>query len=220
MSILKANIITFLNRCMEDDVSPADATEAIKLCLRDLSSLGLLDGVDTTITLNLDDSGELKTSDLDLYFDVPDEYKDIETIALSDTAFTDSEADTRLDSAETYDPLVVFYKEHEEYRKAMALSAITGTPTQYSEYEKQIYLYPPPDKAYDVLVEFQKYDDQDPDNIEFDDEFSNCIKFGSVYFYAMMKSRERYATIWKPQYENEKQFCLLNKKKQKLFVKE
>jgi hypothetical protein len=225
MSILKTDIETFLNTCLEDDVLAADLSEAIKLCLRDISNMGLLNGEDDSITLNLDDDGELKVIGengvvaLDRSFDVPDGYKDVVSILLSDTVFTGDVADARLDSAAIYDPLVPFSGGHEEYLACMAESTSKSTPEQYSEYDGKFFLYPPPDAAYDVLIKYQKYDSQDPDDIEFGDEFSNAIKYGTLYFYAMMKGRERYMNIWGQKYENEKEFRRINKKHQPSIVR-
>lgn len=192
MAILKASIESFINVCMEDGISAASLTEAIKLCLRDLSNIGLLVGSDTSQTL----------SDGDLTLNIPDEYKDVLSIQLKD------------DSDVFQDPLIALSGGQEEYRLLMADSTTTSTPEYYSEYDGAFYLYPPPDDDYTVNIEYQKYDDQDDTAIEFGDEFSNALKFGSLYFYAMMKSRERYVALWGPKYEAEKEIRRLNMNKQ------
>ena len=212
MTLLLADVESFLNSCFENGVTADDLAAALKLCMRDISNMGLLDGSDDTITLNLDSGGELSVGDLS--FDVPEDYKHVESILLSDTVFTGAVANARLASAAIYDPLIPFPGGHEEYRRYISDSTTRGTPEYYSEYNGKIYLYPPPDKAYDVLMEFQKYDSQDEDAIEFGDEFSNAIKFGTAYFYALMKRRKEYVDIWGPQYQNEKEFRRLNKRTQ------
>ena len=191
-SITKADIETFINACMEDDITAASLTEAIKLCMADISNTGLLVGSDTTQTLE----------DGDLTLDTPDYYKDVLNILLTD------------DGDLLKDPLIALSGGHEEYRRLMADSTSTGTPKYYSEYNGSFYLYPPPDDDYTVNIEYQKYDDQDADDIEFDGEFSNALKFGSLYFYAMMKSRDRYVALWGPKYEVEKEMRRLNMNKQ------
>ena len=192
MAILKADIEAFINVCMEDGISAASLTEAVKLCLRDISNIGLLVGSDTTKVL----------ADGDLSLAVPDEYKDVLSIQLTD------------DGDVLQDPLIALSGGHEEYRLLMADSTTTGTPEYYSEYDGAFYLYPSPDDDYTVNIEYQKYDDQDDTAIEFGEEFSNALKFGSLYFYAMMKSRERYVALWGPKYEVEKEIRRLNMKKQ------
>jgi len=192
MAILKADIEAFINVCMEDGISAASLTEAVKLCLRDISNIGLLVGSETTQTL---ESG-------DLTLDVPDEYKDVLNIQLTD------------DGDVLQDPLIALSGGQEEYRLLMSESNSTNTPEYYSEYDGAFYLYPPPDDDYTTNIEYQKYDDQNPDSIEFGDEFSNALKFGSLYFYAMMKSRERYVALWGPKYEYEKEIRRLNMNKQ------
>lgn len=177
---------------MEEAIAAASLTEAIKLCLRDISNIGLLEGSDTTQTLELGD----------LTLVVPDEYKDVLTIQLTD------------DGGILQDSLIALSGGYEEYLLLMSDSVTTRTPEWYSEYDGSFYLYPPPDDDYTVSIKYQKYDDQDDTAIEFGDEFSNALKFGSLYFYAMMKSRERYLNIWGPKYEVEKEMRRLNMKKQ------
>jgi hypothetical protein len=192
MAILKASIESFINVCMEDGISAASLTEAIKLCLRDISNIGLLVGSDTDQTL----------ADGDLLLTVPAEYKDVLSIQLTD------------DGGLLQDPLEAVSGGYDEYLLLMADSVTTGTPDYYSEYDGSFYLYPPPDDDYTVNIAYQKYDNQDDTDIEFGDEFSNALKFGSLYFYAMMKSRERYVALWGPKYEVEKEMRRLNMKKQ------
>jgi hypothetical protein len=265
MAILKANIETFLNTCLEDDVTAADLAEAIKLCLRDISNMGLLWKLDNTKSL----------SDESTFIELPAEYKDILSIVLVDaaslgaiTAFATSDAGAKtqvtstahglsdgdiitltgtinydgsyvveqkatntfvipiayvaddatgmwmLNSAETEDPLIAFSGGWREYLENTAESTSIGTPEQYVEHNGKIYLYPPSDGDYGVLLEYQKYDTQDPDVIEFGDEFSNCIKYGTLFFYAMMKGRERYVNLWGQKYEVEKEFRRINMKHQ------
>jgi hypothetical protein len=189
--ITKTDIESFINDCMEDDIASTSLAEAIKLCLRDLSNIGLLQATDSSIDLD----------DTTIYFNIPTDCKNIETINLTDS------------SGNKKEPLVAFPGGHSEYLECMADSTSTSTPEYYSESQGKVYLYPPSDDDYDVVVEYQKYDNQDPDNIEFGGEFSNALKFGSLYFYAMMKGRERYVSLWGQKYEVEKEFRRLNLKK-------
>ena len=188
VSITKEDIEDFINVCMEDGISATSLAEAIKLCLADISNIGLLVGLDASQTLD----------DEDLTLSVPDRYKDVLDIQLTD------------DGGSLEEPLIALSGGHEEYRRLMAESTTKNTPIYYSEYNGAFYLYPPPKEDYTVNIEYQKYDSQDPDDIEFGDEFSNALKFGSLYFYAMMKSRERYVKLWLPKYQNEKEMRRLN----------
>jgi len=265
MAILKASIEAFINSCMEDSISAANLTEAIKLCMSDISNLGLLQKLDNTLTLEEGDT----------FISVPDGYKDILSLVLVDadslqaiTAFATSDAglktkvtsaahglsdddvititgttnyngshiveqsDTNtyviptayvaddatgmwmLNLADTEDPLIAFSDGWAGYLYAMSDSVSVDTPKYYVENNGKIYVYPPSDGDYGILLDFQKYDDQDDTAIEFGDEFSNALKFGSLYFYAMMKGRERYIKLWGGKYEVEKEMRRLNMKKQ------
>jgi hypothetical protein len=115
-----------------------------------------------------------------------------------------------LNLADTKEPLIAFPGGWADYLFDMSESITTGTPEQYVENNGKIYVYPPSDGDYGVLLEFQKYDNQDDTAIEFGDEFTNALKFGSLYFYAMMKGRERYVNLWGGKYEHEKEMRRLN----------
>ena len=41
-NVTKADIETFINACMEDDITDVSLTEVIKLCMADVSNIGLL----------------------------------------------------------------------------------------------------------------------------------------------------------------------------------
>lgn len=265
MTILKASIESFINVCLEDAIKAADLTEAVKLCMADISNVGLLQKLDNTLALAVDDT----------FISVPSGYKDILSIALVDadslmaiTAFATSDAGAKtqvtsaahglsdddvvtitgttsyngshiveqkttntyvipvayvandatgmwmLNLADTETPLKAFSDGWDGYQRAMSESVTKGTPEFYVENNGKIYVYPPSDTDYGVLLEYQKYDDQDDTAIEFGDEFTNALKFGTLYFYAMMKSRERYLNIWGPKYEHEKEMRRLNRNKQ------
>ena len=264
MTILKASIESFINVCMEESITAASLTEAIKLCMADISNIGLLQKLDNTLALAANDT----------FISVPSRYKDILSITLVDddkiqaiTAFASSDAGLKtqvtsaahglsddnvvtvtgntsyngsqiveqkttntyvipvafvadgtgvwmLNLADTETPLIAFSDGWDGYQYAMAESVSKSTPEFYAENNGKIYVYPPSDTDYGVLLEYQKYDDQDDTAIEFSDEFSNALKFGSLYFYAMMKSRERYLNIWGPKYEHEKEMRRLNRNKQ------
>lgn len=261
MAIVKASIESFINACLEDAIPAASLTEAIKLCMQDLSNMGLLLAMDNTKTLALQST----------FLDVPTKYKDLLSLTLVDadslkaiTVFATSDGGTKtqvtcaahglsnddvititgttsyngswvveqkatntfviptafvandatgmwmLNVADQEDPLIAVPGGWQEYLQAMADSVSTSTPKYYIEQGKKIYVYPPSDGDYGVLMEYQKYDNQDDTAIEFGDEFTNVLKYGSLYFYAMMKGRERYVALWQQKYENEKEFRRLN----------
>ncbi len=265
MTILKVSIESFINVCMEEAISAASLTEAIKLCMADISNIGLLQKLDNTLALAANDT----------FLSLPDRYKDILSITLVDadkiqaiTAFATSDGGAKtqvtsaahglidgnvvtitgstsyngshiieqkatntfvipvafvaddatgvwmLNLADTEEPLIAFSDGWDGYQRAMSESVSKRTPEFYVENNGKVYVYPPSDTDYGVLLEYQKYDDQDDTVIEFGDEFSNALKFGSLYFYAMMKSRERYLNIWGPKYEHEKEMRRLNMNRQ------
>ncbi len=265
MTILKASIESFINVCMEDAISATSLTEAIKLCMTDISNIGLLQKLDNTLALAANDT----------FLSLPDRYKDLLSITLVDadkiqaiTAFATSDGGTKtqvtssahgltdgdvvtitgttsydgshiieqkatntfviptayvaddatgvwmLNLADTEYPLTAFSDGWDGYRLAMSESTTKRTPEFYVENNGKLYVYPPADTDYGVLLEYQKYDNQDDTAIEFGDEFSNALKFGSLYFYAMMKTRKRYLKIWGPKYEVEKEIRRLNRNKQ------
>lgn len=264
MAITKASIESFINACMEDAISAASLTEAIKLCMQDLSNMGLLLALDNTKTLSAQST----------FLDVPAKYKDLLSLTLVDadnlkaiTAFATSDAGAKtqvtcaahgllddgvititgttnydgsyvveqkttntfviptayvandamgmwmLNTIDQEDPLRAIPGGWQEYLQAMADSVSVDVPEYYIEQNKKLYIYPPSDGDYGVLIEYQKYDNQDDTKIEFGDEFTNALKYGSLYFYASMKGRERYMQIWGGMYGTEKEMRRLNLKR-------
>ena len=191
-AITKTDIETFINACMEDDITAVDLAEAIKLCMQDLSNLDFLEDEDTTQSLS---SG-------DTYLNCPDKHKNIEEIQLEDS------------SGDLLDPLIPFSGGYREYLRSMGESQSNGTPENYCEKNGKLYVYPPADGDYDVTIAYSKYDGQDEDNIEFGPEFFNALKYGCCFFYATMKARTRYTEVWGPLYATEKELRRLNKKRQ------
>ena len=191
-SVTKADIQAFINECMEDAISTTALALAIKLCLRDLSNFNFLKATDTSQSLTASDT----------YLDCPEDYKDIDEIQL-----TDAEGDL-------LDPLIAFSGGYKEYLREMGSSQSNGIPEYYSEYNGKFYIYPPADGTYTVAIAYSKYDSQDEDNIEFGPEFTNAIKFGACFYYAMMKARSSYINVWGPAYAAEKELRRLNMKQQ------
>lgn len=192
MAITKADIEAFVNASMEESISSANLAEIIKLCMRDLSNFNFLQGEDTTQTLS---SG-------DAFLTCPDYYKDIEEIQLTDS------------SGDKLEPLDPFSGGYKEYLRCMGESQSNGEPQYYCERNGKFFIYPPADGDYDVTITYYRYDSQDEDNIEFNANFFNALKFGCCYFYALMKARTRYIDIWESRYREEKEMCRLNMKQQ------
>lgn len=193
MSIEKADIIAFWNEArkgkLADDSDVLDV--ALQACLDDLSNFNFLLSSDTTKTLT-------STS---TYLAYPDLYKKVEKggIILNDGNY---------DLA----PLIKLPGGWEEYAQLMRSFNAGGrsVPRTFAENNKRFYPYPPPGASYTSVIWFYKYHAKDVENIEFGEEFSNAVKFGTVYFKSMIQGNAKYTQIWQPIYYEEKTLRRLN----------
>ncbi|MDO8302919.1 MAG: hypothetical protein Q7T18_06745 [Sedimentisphaerales bacterium] len=175
MSIAKANILSFVNSSLNRKETNIDV--AIQMCLNDLSNASLLIGTDATQGL-IDGS---------TYLSYPTGLKELISIVLNDSA----------------DRPPLLPMAYEEYLENMAYPS-KSEPEYYSEFNKRFYLWKPSGGVYTSLISFYKYHPQDVGTIEFGDEFTNAINYGSAAFFAMTKRLTDYLNIYMPMYQAEK----------------
>ena len=197
MTIAKADVISFWNDARKGKLAAGSTVLdiALQACLDDLSKFNSILSSDTTQTL---------TSSSD-YLAYPDLYKSLEKggIILND-------------GTNDLSPLTKI--SFEEYGQLMS-SGIRTTPRVFAEHKQRFYLYPPPGAAYTSVIWFYKYHAKDVANIEFGDEFSNAVKFGTVFFKSEMQGNAKYAGIWGPKYYDQKQLCRFNMPSQPAILK-
>lgn len=183
--IIKADMIGFINEALllelEDDSTELDV--AIQLCLNDLSNCNFLTAEDV--------SQSLVAGGLTLNY--PTAFKQLISIVLNDGSY-DSE------------PLKPIPGGMAEYGRLMKNynSGLAGEPTHYTEFNKKFYIYPPADQAYTAKIKHYKFHAQSVDSIEFSDEFTNTVLFGTAYFKALLMSRPNDMAKWGQIYTNEK----------------
>jgi len=195
MSIEKANILTFVNSVLGR--SETDIDVQIQTVLNDLSKHNLLVDEDTDQSLS---SGNTTLN-------YPTGFKELVAIVLNDG---------------TYDgpPLKKIPGGHKEYRQWMEDETSTdySEPEWYSEYDSKFYVYHPANGDYTATIEYYKYHPKDVDSIEFGDEFTNCLYFGTTFEVACKLGLSRYISIWGPRYEKEKQEMIDNSNQQPYIV--
>ena len=184
MSIVKADILTFVNESLQESFSGTDLDFEIQQCLDDMSKEDML--VDT------DDSQDLENGDTTL--DEPTGFRALVTITLTITS-----------SGSEQFPLVALKQGHQEYRKLRHNDNTVGIPRWFSNFDKQFFLWRPPNQDFTSLIEFYKDHPQDIDNIEFDEtKFKNTVYAGSTYYAALRRKKVSYIGIWRPIYEDAK----------------
>lgn len=190
---IKQDIITFYNKAFSGHLTVSeDTTEldiAIQLCLNDLSTS--LDAL-----VELDDSQELESgTDFIVY---PTDFKELVTIVLING-----------DSVRG-DPLEPLKNGQIEYDRLIENSDSTGTPEFYTEYDGGFYIYPNSSGAFDVEIKHYRYHPTGQlTDILFDSFFTDCIKFGTVYYESLLRTNPKYISIWQPIYLIEKEKCRL-----------
>ena len=180
MSILKADILTFVNAKLNR--AETDIDTEIQTVLNDLSDEYLLTSSDLSQSL----------AGGSTYLVYPTNFKEIIALVLSD-------------SVQSYIPLKP--QSYAEYLEAMTYNASTGKPEYYSEYDGKFYMYPAPnaaDTAYTAKIEYYRYHPQDVATILFRDEFKNAINFGVTAEVAASKKLVDYISLWGQRYEIEK----------------
>ncbi len=188
---IKADIITFYNEAVRGKlVGSSTALDiAIQLTLNDLSTdLDSLRATDTDQTLEVDD----KT------LDYPTDFKSVVSIVLINS------------SGARQAPLRPLRGGHQEYRDLRYYTTSNGLPFQYSEFDSKFWLWQPADGDYTSEIEYYRYHPTGQlTNILLDKFFTDCIKFGTVFYKQAMKGNPKYISIWKAMYDNEKEKCRL-----------
>jgi hypothetical protein len=186
--IEKTDILAFVNNALQESLSGTDLDVEIQTVLNDLSNMNLLIASDETQSL----------ASSDTVLDYPSLYKDLVEITLTDA------------SSNVYAPLVELPGGHEEYRVLKGKSNSLGRPEFFSEFNEKFWLWYPSNGVYTALIEYYKYHAQDVNNIEFGPEFINCINFGTTFYRAAFKGRDKYVNIYGPLYGAEKELRRLN----------
>ena len=180
MSILKANVLIFLNKALRRTETDIDIY--IQTCLNDLANSNLLLGQDTDQAL---ESG-------DLTLDYPTDFKKLNTITLIN------------DSSVRDKPLRKLPGGHRQYLKLRESDSATGTPEWFSEYNKKFHLWRPANGDYTTEIEYFRHHPQDVSDILFGDEFINAVNFGTTFWFATMTNLKEYEDKWGPIYSNER----------------
>lgn len=186
MAILKADVLTFVNSVLARSETDIDAQ--IISVINDLRFLNLLEAQDLTKTL----------SDGSTYFDEPTGFKSPISIVLND-------------GSTNLAPLLPMPGGYKGYRDAMEEVVVgdESTPEYYARFAGKIYVYPTADQDYTSIIDFYKKHALDADNIEYNDDFTSCFKFGAAYYVAMKRGLSRYIAIWQPAYASQIQTLIL-----------
>ena len=138
MSILKADILTFVSEVLRETYSGTQLDVAIKTCLADLSKANLLTAQDAHVLTTGDKS-----------FALPDDFKEEVSIVPSLNSIS-------------YSPLIPFPGGLKAYKEAMATyeetsSSPAGLPAYYVIYKKYMHIYPGAGAAYTITTEYYKH---------------------------------------------------------------
>ena len=177
MSIEKYNILTFVNNNLNR--SETDIDIQIELVINDLSIYNFLEATDETRALATGGT----------YLDKPTGFKSNISIVLNDGSVNLA-------------PLLPMPGGYKGYREAMDgfRSGEGSSPKYYACFGDYIFIWPTAGQAYTSRIDYYKRHALDVDNIEFGDEFTNCMNFGAAYYVAMGRKLTPYIAIWQPPY--------------------
>ena len=181
MSILKANILTFVNNALKTNglFAGDDMDVEIQAILDDLSEEDLLEATDDDETLA---SGTES-------FSVPTGWRDYSAITLTNTAGVNLV------------PLEEIPGGINEYRRVRSNDSAIGTPRWYVVFNDTVLLWRNSNGVYTVKQEFTKNHPQDVSSIEFKDIFKNTINYGVAYEVSSRLNRVAGINLWLPRYE-------------------
>jgi hypothetical protein len=185
MAVTKAAVILFVNEVLRESYSGTQLDEAVKACLADLSKANLLTAQDVEV-LSIGSKS----------FALPADFKQEVSIVPSLSGID-------------YTPLIPFPGGYKAYKSAMATyeeasSTPAGLPSHYVIYKKYMFIWPGAGSAYTITTEYYKHHAKTADSIEFSDDFTNAINFGSAYFAALFRKKTSYVQIWRSIYMEEK----------------
>ena len=177
MAILKADILTFVNATLNENLSDIDVE--IKTTLADLSKYNLLTATP------VEDS---KVSG-DTTIDFPTLFKKLISITPNDGSIDKK-------------PLIPLPGGFREYRELLAGTQVASTPGQmwYAQHNKKFYIYPTLGQSFTFTIEYYQHSAGTVGSIAFGDEFKNALNFGTTYHVALFRKKISYVDIWLPIY--------------------
>ena len=188
---IKSDIIAFYNKAFKGSLA-SDSTAldiANQLCLNDLST-----SLDALVELDDSQALEVDTN----FISYPTDFKELVDIVLINS------------NSVRGDPLIPLKNGQIEYDRLIENSAGTGTPEYYTEYDGGFYIYRVSNGAFDVEIKhYRHHPTGQLTNILFDGFFTDCIKFGTVFYEALLRTNPKYISIWGPAYSSEKEKCRL-----------
>ncbi|KKN73465.1 hypothetical protein LCGC14_0400400 [marine sediment metagenome] len=191
--IVKADIITDVNENLQLGLAAGstDLDRAIIKTLTDMSNRGLLVGTDATQTL-VDGSTTLA---------YPTGFRKggVINITLIDGSGVEKT------------PLIKLRGGHQEYRELRHNDNTSGVTEEYSEFNKQFFLWRPANQAYTTLIEYRKNHAKDADSIEFETEFESLMFAGTTFWKAIATKRTSSIAIWSPMYDREMSAAVANR---------
>ncbi len=184
MAITKADILTFVNARLQENLAATDIEFEIQQCLDDMSQEDMLVGTDETQTLVSGDKTLVH----------PTGFRALVNIVLKITS-----------SGSEQHPLLALPRGHEQYRALRHNDDTIGIPRWFSDFNKQFFLWRPANQAFTSLIEYIKDHPQDIDAIEFDEtKFKNTVYSGCTYYTALNRKKMSYIALWRPIYEDAK----------------
>lgn len=189
--IVKADIIADVNDNLVLALNGTNLDKAIIKTLGDMSSRGLLVGIDDTQVLI--DGGTT------LAYPTGFRKGGVINITLIDASGAEK------------GPLAKLRGGHNHYRELRHNDSSAGATIWFSEFNKEFYLWRPANQAYTTLIEYSKNHAKDPNNIEFETEFENLMFAGATYWYAAKLGRVTSLALWGPIYNGELRMAMLNR---------
>lgn len=198
MAVTKAQILTFASDALGMHDSPYTGTDLdvqIQAALDDLAAMHCLPATDTSQTLTSSST----------YLNYPSDCLNTQQ-AIRSVVLTDS-------SAVRQAPLDWLPGGMDEYNRLMEAfsTSARSTPAYRVCDGSTIWLYPAPEAAYTVAIDYYK---RHPDialgTVVFPDDWKMAIFMGTVYFAHLLAGDEPGINLWEPRYFEKKERCRIS----------
>lgn len=190
MAITVAQVLEFVNEAFNPSAAAwveSDIDVALKMALQEMSNNQLLVAKTAgTDTVSSGDNTITPASSLN--------FLDVKVLQFTSSGGT------------KYEPCERITDGMRGWRSSQALDTTNGTPLTFTVFDKVIYFHRTANGTYTYQLDYYKNHEwvtSGDITIEFDDEFLQCVQYGTCYHKALMRRNNAYLALYGPLFQAE-----------------